>query len=73
MRKLALGSACASAHTWQKNFLASSVVWPCAAQKTAVRTDDVCEQNRGAGVRPCSVVAQCCPRDAGGASRRWQR
>jgi hypothetical protein len=32
-----------------------------------------CEQNRGAGVRPCSVVAQCCPRDAGGASRRWQR
>jgi hypothetical protein len=32
-----------------------------------------CEQNRGAWVRPGSVVAQFCPRDAGGAPRRWQR
>jgi hypothetical protein len=44
----------------------------CVARNTCEQTM-WCEQNRGAGVRPCSVEAQCCPRDAGGASRRWQR
>jgi outer membrane biosynthesis protein TonB len=46
---------------------------PSLPPRSHRRTIMWCEQNRGAGVRTCSVVAQCCPRDAGGASRRWQR
>jgi len=46
MRKLALGSACASAHTWQKNFLASSVDMPCAHVHAATRFKKSSAQRR---------------------------